>query len=64
MIFVCYVKPRKSLTKVSDEKSWGNLFCIKHFNTRDFSQGIIRISQKSYISKVENKSTLKLVNYG
>jgi len=33
MIYVCYVKPVKSLTKVSDERSWGHLFCIRHFNT-------------------------------
>jgi len=29
---------------------------------RGSSQGIIQISQKSYISKVENKLTLKLIN--
>jgi len=31
---------------------------------RDYSQRIIQISQKSYINKVENKLTLKLINYG
>ena len=31
---------------------------------RDFSQCIIYTSQKSYINIVENKLTLKLINYG
>jgi len=33
MIYVCYVKPGKSLTKVSDERFQRHLFCIRHFNT-------------------------------
>jgi len=33
MIYVSNVKPKKSLTKVSDERSWGHLFRIRHFNT-------------------------------
>jgi len=58
MIYVCYVNPRKSLTKVSDERSWGHLFFVLGNSIlRDYSQGIIQISQKSYINKVENEIT-------